>query len=80
MKVVKKKIWPEYFESVRLGQKNFELRKDEDCVEVGDLLVLEEYSPSLRKYTGRVLERPVKYVLRDALDWGLRDGYCIIGF
>ena len=43
MKVVKKKILPEYFRSVRAREKNFEIRVDEDNIEVGDLLILEEW-------------------------------------
>ena len=42
MKVVKKKILPEYFRVVRARKKNFEIRVDEDNVQVGDLLILEE--------------------------------------
>ncbi len=34
MKEIRKKIWPEYFEKVKSGEKNFELRKDEDGAEV----------------------------------------------
>ena len=40
MKVVKKKILPEYFRVVRARKKNFEIRVDEDNVQVGDLVIL----------------------------------------
>lgn len=39
MKVVKKKILPEYFRVVLARKKNFEIRVDEDNVQVGDLLI-----------------------------------------
>ena len=77
MKVVRKKILPEYFKAVKERDKNFELRKDEDDIQVGDLLILEEFSD---RYTGRGVRRYVKYVLRDCPEYGLKPGYCIIGW
>lgn len=77
MKVVRKKILPEYFQSVRAREKNFEIRIDEDNVQVGDLLVLEEWDGY---YTGETLRRYVKYVLRDCAELGLMSGYCIISW
>lgn len=43
MKTVRKKIIPEYFRAVRAREKNFEIRIDEDNIQVGDLLILEEW-------------------------------------
>ena len=40
MKTVEKKILPKYFQAVREEKKNFELRKDEDDVQPGDVLIL----------------------------------------
>lgn len=77
MKVVRKKIRPEYFKAVRAREKNFELRVDEDDIRVGDLLVLEEWDGY---YTGEGVHRYVKYVLRDCQEFGLMPGYCIIGW
>ena len=82
MKEIKKKTWPECFEKVATGEKNFELRKDEDNVEVGDTLILEEWVPDGNggHYTGRKVQRTARYIIRDAEGWGLMQGYCIIGF
>lgn len=77
MKVIKKKILPEYFRAVRAREKNFEIRKDEDDIRVGDLLILEEWD---ELYTGNSVRRYVKYVLRDSQDYGLMPGYCVIGW
>lgn len=77
MKVVKKKILPEYFCMVRDRWKNFELRKDEDDIQVGDLLILEEWDG---QYTGEKAQRLVTYVLRNVPEYGLMEGYCIIGW
>ncbi len=64
MSIIKKKIWPEFFEKVRSGEKKFELRLADFEVAQGDTLVLEEYDPNTKKYTGRTLEKKVGYVLK----------------
>lgn len=80
MKAVRKKILPEYFRAVRAREKNFELRKDDDDIQVGDLLVLEEFIPEEGYYSGNAVKRYVKYVLRNCPEYGLKEGYCIIGW
>lgn len=82
---IRKKISPEYFWDVKNGVKNFEFRKDEDNIQPGDTLILEEYivgkyPPFSSKYTGMVVRRTVKYVLRNAKGYGLPEGFCVIGF
>ena len=79
MKVVKKKILTKYFKAVRAREKNFEIRKDEDNIQIGDLIVLEEWD-DFYGYSGQVVRRYVKYVLRNAPEFGLKEGYCIIGW
>lgn len=51
MKQIRKKVLPKYFNEVWIGNKNFELRKDEDDAQVGDELILDEYSQTYG-YTG----------------------------
>lgn len=77
IKKIKKKILPEYFSAVLSGQKNFELRKDDDDIQVGDLIILREWDGE--KYTGRAINADTMYILRDAPQYGLMEGYCIIG-
>lgn len=77
MKTITKKILPIYYVAVEQNEKLFELRKDEDNVQVGDKLILREWDG--QKYTGRALSREVTYVLRNVSEYGLMDGYCIIG-
>lgn len=79
-KVVTKKILPKYFIEVQAGRKNFELRKDEDDIQAGDILVLNEFNPANGNSTGRSIKRRVTYVLRNVPGYGLQEGYCIIGF
>lgn len=74
---IEKKILPQYFEEVIKDNKTFELRKDEDDIQPGDMLILNEYFG--KQYTGRAIERVVTYVLRNVPQYGLKEGYCIIG-
>lgn len=53
MPLIHKKIWSKYFELVKAGKKRFELRLADFDVEEGDVLVLEEWDPETKKYTGR---------------------------
>lgn len=78
-----KKIWPKFFNDIIKRQKRFEIRKDEDKVKVGDVLILKEWDPETKEYTGRELTCRVEYVFRGDKykeDFGLKPGYCIIGF
>ena len=66
MKTVEKKILPKYFQTVRNERKNFELRKDEDNIQPGDILILREWNDG--QYTGRMEARKVMYVLRTGIN------------
>jgi hypothetical protein len=61
------KCWPEFFEAIFDGRKNFEVRKDDRKFRVGDLLLLREWSPNRLygggSYSGRTLQRRVTYVM-----------------
>ncbi len=57
-----KKVWSEYFQKIIDGKKTYELRlADWECNE-GDILVLQEWDPETKKYTGREIEKEVTYV------------------
>jgi len=73
---IEKKILPKYFDQVICGKKTFELRKDENSVQAGDILVLREWDGE--KYTGREVVTEVTYVLRNVPEYGLMDGFCIM--
>ena len=68
MAIIKKKIWPEWFEIVKSGKKKFELRLADFRIKQGDVLVLEEWNPKTKKYTGRKIKKKVKYLLKFKLD------------
>ena len=73
------KIAPEYYEAVAWGRKNFELRKDDRGYQVGDILCMKEWDG--QQYTDKApLNREITYILRDCPEYGLKAGYCILGF
>ncbi|PJC28211.1 hypothetical protein CO054_01360 [Candidatus Shapirobacteria bacterium CG_4_9_14_0_2_um_filter_39_11] len=60
---IRKKAWREGFEKILSGEKTFDARlANFDCKE-GDFLVLEEYDPVKKKYTGRKMEKKITFVL-----------------
>lgn len=77
MQTVEKKILPWYFDAVVSGQKNFELRRDSDDFVIGNVLVLREWDGL--GYTGRSVSRTITYVLRDVPEYGLENGFVILG-
>lgn len=72
------KILPKYFKDVESGLKCFELRKNDRRFSVGDRIILKEWDGE--KFTGKSIIYIIKYVLKDCPEYGLMDGYCIIGF
>ncbi|MEK7072089.1 MAG: DUF3850 domain-containing protein [Patescibacteria group bacterium] len=73
---IHKKIWPEYFEAVLSGQKKYELRLDDFEIKEGDILILEEWNPINKSYTGRKINKKVTYVSKfkiDKLFWSEED-------
>lgn len=72
------KILPEFYDAVRRGDKLFDVRHERDrrfCL--GDRLVLEEFDPNRKDYTGNKMECEVTYVFREA-EW-VKPGYVIMG-
>jgi len=68
------KTWPEPFDAIWNGKKTFEVRKNDRGFEVGDVVVLREYTPSTGVYSGRQVSAKIGYVLTG---WGLPDGICV---
>lgn len=68
MRTINKKIWPEYFEEIVSGREKFELRLADFDVDSGDILVLAEWNPKTKEYTGRKIEKKVTYVRRFQID------------
>lgn len=68
MAIIKKKIWSEYFEAILSGKKKYELRLNDFEINEGDTLILEEWNPEIKDYTGRKAEKKVTSVSRFKLD------------
>jgi ASC-1-like (ASCH) protein len=76
MALIAKKVWPEYFSAILSGKKKYELRLNDFEVREGDVLLLEEWDPLTKTYTGRKIEKKVSYVGRfkiDQLFWPKKD-------
>lgn len=83
---IEKKIWPQYFKKVKNGEKTFDLRLADFYCRPGDILILREWNPKTKKYTGRVLKKKVRYILKtkDIKFWPKKEiekyGFQIISF
>lgn len=68
-----KKCWPEYFQAIIDGQKKFEVRLADWKCEPGDELVLQEWNPVTKIFTGREMIKKVNYVLttKSLEEWGV---------
>lgn len=84
--VHKLKTWPRMFHDVKSGEKTAEFRVDDRGFERGDLLILQEFEPDLKKdgsyggegrYTGREVEVKIIHILRGP-NFGIPDGYVMM--
>jgi len=64
MKKIEKKCWPEYFEKILSEDKTFDVRLADWKCNVGDILILKEWNPEAKKFTGRKLEKKITYVVK----------------
>lgn len=81
---IEKKAWPEYFEKILSGEKTYDMRIADFEINQGDILILKEYDPETKEYTGRSIEKKVGYVgkTKDFPFWSEEDiekyGYQVI--
>lgn len=57
--IIHKKILPGYYDQIISGKKKFELRLGDFDASEGDILVLEEWDPKVKEYTGRKIEKVI---------------------
>lgn len=74
MKTHELKILPEYFKAVIEGVKTFEIRLNDRGFKVGDTLVLREFDPKTKCFSGRTRERVVTYIS----DYEQKPGYVVM--
>lgn len=75
------KCWPEPFQAVLDGRKTAEWRRNDRGYAVGDVLVLQEFTPLEAHdinhgYTGRSVEVEVTHLVRGQFD--IPDGYVVM--
>lgn len=71
------KTWQEYFEEVIAETKKFEVRKNDRGFKTGDTLILQEYLPEERCFTGRQVSCHVTYFLHGQA-FGIAPGHCVM--
>jgi len=73
----KLKILPKYFDQVWDRKKNFEIRKNDRNFNLGDKVILFEHDG--KKYLNRGIAATITCVLKDCPEYGLKNGYAILG-
>ena len=69
------KCRPEFFTALKDGRKTFEIRRDDRGYRERDVLLLCEWDPSTRFFTGRQLRFRVVYIT----DYGQVPGWVVMG-
>jgi hypothetical protein len=77
MRIHELKTRPEPYDAMMLGLKTFEVRKNDRDFRVGDTLMLREWDPDTKKYTGNFIKRDITYILKGGL-FGLPDDLVIM--
>ncbi len=87
MQKIEKKAWPELFGKVLNGEKNFDVRLNDFKCKPGDILILREWNPKTKKYTGRSLKKKITFILKTKdieKFWNKKEikkyGFQVIGF
>jgi hypothetical protein len=71
------KCWPPQFDALMDGTKTHEVRVDDRGYQVGDLLVLHEWDPNGKEYSGREIRRVVSHVTSGG-SFGLPPGLVVM--
>jgi hypothetical protein len=56
------KVWPKYFIELMYDIKKFEIRENDRDYKIGDHLILHEFDPDTKQFTGRALMRSVNHI------------------
>lgn len=71
------KCWPESFAAIWRGHKTYDIRRDDRGFKILDLLLLREWGPDSREYTGSELTAEVTHVTRGP-EWGIPQGMAVM--
>lgn len=72
------KILPKYFAEINVGNKTFEVRKNDRGYKVGDILLLCEWIPEHEVFTGSSIRKEVTYILHGNSFEGLDEDYVVM--
>lgn len=62
--IIEKKAWSALFEKVKSNKKHFDVRLADFRIKKGDTLVLKEWNPKTKKYTGRKLRFKAGFIFK----------------
>ena len=62
MTIIEKKCWPEYFDAILSGEKTYELRLADFKANKNDTLLLREFDPNTKQYTGREIKKTITWI------------------
>ncbi|MGE3770458.1 MAG: DUF3850 domain-containing protein [Bdellovibrionales bacterium] len=62
------KSWPHLFGPTLRGEKQHEMRNDDRGYQIGDRMLLREYVPAEKRYTGRMQLLKITYISRHGVD------------
>lgn len=75
------KVSPAYFHRLQLGEKTFEVRRDDRGFQKGDILWLREYKSdaytSVKNYSGNATYARIDYILTGG-QFGIEPGYVVM--
>ncbi|WP_207578119.1 DUF3850 domain-containing protein [Listeria seeligeri] len=70
------KINSEYFLPVKDDLKKFEIRENDRCFRVGDIVILNEFSPEKNIYSGEKITVKIKYIT----NYNQKKDFIVFGF
>lgn len=70
------KTWPDYFQALWVGDKTFEIRKNDRNFKERDEIVLQEYDPVNKELTGREINGFITYLT----SYEQQGGYVVFSF
>ena len=71
------KVWTKQFDAVRRGAKTHEVRKGDRDYRAGDIVILREFDPNERRYTGKCMEVQITFITRGGT-FGIPEDICVM--
>ncbi len=70
------KTWPEPFQAAWVGDKTFEIRNNDRGFKLRDEVILVEWDPATKEYSGREIVGIIRYITPSGF-YGLPAGVCV---